>query len=587
MRVTATNLRRFLWAYLLMLLPVAWVAAKYDPYGIDGDAVSYMDLADLIHAGQWHAVVNGYWHPLYPAFLAAGQAIFHTSRWNELAAYYAVNVVIFLMEAATMLLLIHGLVRLRRRLAPGQDALFSADALCILGLSLLLIATMRDMTLGKIRTDSLLQALMFAGIGFMLEALAAEGPAAYALSGFMGFSFGLAYLTKSFAFLLTLLAVAVLTAFARWICKQTFTRTLTQATLALAGFAVVAGPYIAALSHQQGRFDFGDSGNLNYVWYVSGTEKFHLQPRMVSSFGSAAVDLKHPEKELMQSPGVYSYRAMENGTYPPWFSPTYWNDHIAPRFNLRLLARRDARNVVLIARYLLNHPESLLLLGLVLAMCGTLRGPIRFAWPTLVLGVLIWAIYALVNVEERYVTAAFLLIVLSVFACLKPSPRPHAHTAALAMLLLFAVLPLGEAVRDAAEARRQQTIAGQVPAWRSREIFGAAEALRTLGLKQGDTIACIGMQACVHDHYWARLAGVRITSEIYEPASTHLVDQLDAIPDRDAVYRVLQKDGAQVLVGSFDPGEMNAQHPGAAGWQRLGNTSYYVLRLHQRLENAP
>lgn len=586
MRVNATNFRRYLWAYLLVLLPLACFAARYDPYAIDGDAVAYMDLADLIRAGQWHAVINGYWHPLYPACLAAGQAIFHTTRWNELGAYYAVNVVIFLLEVASMVLLIHGLVRLRKRLAPDAEALFSGDALCLLGMSLLVIATMRDMTLGKVRTDSLLQALIFAGIGFMLEALALEGPAVYVFSGLMGLSFGLAYLTKSFAFLLTILSVAIFTLLAVWICKRPMVRTGVQGVLALACFAAVAGPYIVALSHQQGRFDFGDSGNLNYVWYVSGTEKFHLQPRMVSRFGSATVDLKHPEKELLQSPGVYSYRAMGNGTYPPWFSPTYWNDRIVPRFNLRLLARRDARNVVLIVRYLVNHPESLLLFALVLATCGRLRGPFRFAWPTLLLGVLVWAIYALVNVEERYVTAAFLLIVISVFACLKPLPKPNMHASAAAMLL-FALLPLGAAVRESAEARRQQSITGQVPAWRSPEIFGAAEALQQLGLQQGDSISCIGTQACVHDHYWARLAGVRITSEIYAPETTHLMRRLDVVPDRDAVYALLRKEGAKVLVGSFDPGEMNAQHPAAAGWQRLGDTSYYALRLHPQTGNVP
>lgn len=576
--MNASTLRKFLWAYLLLLVPLAWFVSKFDPYGIDGDAVAYMDIADLIHAGDWHAVVNGYWHPLYPVFLAVGQTVFHATRWNELRAYYAVNVVIFLLEIASVVLLIHGLVRLRRRLAPGVTTLFSGDALCLLGLSLLLIATMRDMTLGKVRTDSLLQAFIFAGIGLLMEALAVEGSAAYVFSSLMGLTFGLAYLTKSFAFLLTLLSVLTLVVFAVLVCKRRLVPAATQGALALICFSVIAGPYIAALSHQQGRFDFGDSGNLNYVWYVSGTEKFHLQPSMTSSFGSAKVELKHPEKELLQSPGVYSYTAMQNGTYPPWFSPTYWNDHITPKFNLHLLLKRDTRNVVLIVRYLLNHPESLVLLLVLLLTCATMRGTTRFAWPAGVIGVLIWAIYALVNVEERYVTAAFLLIMLSLFASLKPSARPYAPTVAAVVLLLFALLPLGAAIREAAEARRQQSIAGNIPAWRDKQMFGAAQGLSALMEPQG-TIACIGTDACVHDHYWARLAGVRIVAEIYAPRSNHLVESLDSMANRNAVYSLLRSQGATVLVGAFEPESMNATHPGAEGWQRLGETRFYALRL--------
>src|ERR1039458_9606649 len=55
------------------------------------------------------------------------------------------------------------------------------------------------------------------------------------------------------------------------------------------------------------RLDFGDSGPLNYAWYVGGTEKMHLQPYQTGQFGSAEVHLKHPEKELLHTPLVLSY----------------------------------------------------------------------------------------------------------------------------------------------------------------------------------------------------------------------------------------------------------------------------------------
>lgn len=579
--MNVSAIRKVLWIYLLLLVPLAWFSAQYDAYSIDGDAVAYMDLADLIRGHNLHAAVNAYWHPLYPAFLAAAQTIFHVNRWNELGAYYAVNVFIFFLEVGSILLLVHGLVRLRKRLAPAMESLLSADLLALFGLSLLVIATTRELTLGKVRTDSLLQALILSGVGLLLETLATEGSAAFVYAGLMGLTLGFAYLTKSFAFLLTLLCVAALASFAVLVCKRRIPTVLAQSVVALVAFGVVAGPYIAALSRQHHRFDFGDSGSLNYVWYVSGTEKMHLQPRMTNSFGSAVVELKHPEQELMQTPGVYSYTQMLHGTYPPWFDPTYWNDHITAKFSLSRLVSRDERNVVLIFRYLLNHPEPLLLLLVLLLTCGRLNWRGRYAWPVAGLGILIWAIYALVNVEERYVTAAYLLILIALFGMFEKR-KSHESTLQLvpsAVLLLFALLPLGALIRQTAENRRQLSIIGQVPAWRDAQIFNAAEGLRSMGLMPGDSIACVGAAACLNDHYWARIAGVRIVDEIYAPEAKHLAAQLDAMPNRQQAYDALRSQGAKVIVGAFDPGEMNSAHPATEGWQRLGETRYYALRL--------
>jgi hypothetical protein len=299
------------------------------------------------------------------------------------------------------------------------------------------------------------------------------------------------------------------------------------------------------------------------------------------------VELKHPEHELMQNPGVYGFSEMPHGTYPPWFNPPYWNDRITPKFSLRLLMKRDVRNVALIVRYLLNHPEALLLLCVLLFAFGRLRLRSSFAWPGALLGVLIWGIYALVNVEERYVTAAYLLIMLAVFTALEQhedverSPRSFGYGAAT-VVVLFALLPLGVMAREAAENRRQLSLIGQVPAWRDAQVFSAAQGLSSMGIHPGDPVACIGTIACVNDFYWARAAGVHIVGEVYLPNQKHLADQLDGMQNRDQAYTALKNLGARVIVGSFDPGEMNSAHLGTEGWQRLGESRYYALRLSSK-----
>ena len=107
---------RRLWPLYCFLAALATFGyALYDGYQIDGDAVAYMDIADLIHAHNWHAIIDGYWNPLYPAFLAIGQTIFHPTRYTELHAYYLVNFGIFLLEMLAVVAFTDALINLRER----------------------------------------------------------------------------------------------------------------------------------------------------------------------------------------------------------------------------------------------------------------------------------------------------------------------------------------------------------------------------------------------------------------------------------------------------------------------------------------
>ena len=588
-----STLRRLLTAYVVLLVPVAWLATKFDRYGIDGDAMNYMDIADLIRAHQWAGVVNGYWHPLYPAGIAVADTLLHVTRWSELGAAYLLNYVIFLASVVAMLAFVSALEKMRRRMWPSEDqiaegsALLSLNALRLLGLGLLVIASQRELAMGRVRPDALLQALMLAAFAMLLRALATES---LVYAPLMGLFLGLAYLTKSFAFLIALLAIVVMVVFQGWLQRRRLGRVAVGAALALAVFAAVAGPYVAALSKQKGRFDFGDSGALNYAWYVSGTEKFHIEPSMTDKFGSAKVALVHPEQQLLAQPGIYSYRAQPYGTYPAWFDPTYFHERIVPVFNVKLLMRRDVRNVVLSLRYLLNHPEAPILLVLLVVFCRA-RMSVRgwrqdgFWLPVVGLGLAMWVIYGLVNIEERYVTLAYLLVVVPVFAALRTANADDAGAkmwrtaAAAAMVAVLAFLALGESLRVALDERRMEAGSGQ-PAWYSPSMFGAAKALNAMGVGHGDDVACMGTIACLNDPYWMRLADVHVRTEVYNPDATGLLEEFEGLPNRQQVYDVLKGQGAKVLVASFDPGVMTGQTAASSGWVRLGETNLYAMPLN-------
>src|SRR5579875_1846695 len=69
------------------------------------DLVAYQDLSDAIRAHQWHAVVNAYWFPLYPALLTLGKALFGASVRYELAAARLVDAILQLLFIASAIFL--------------------------------------------------------------------------------------------------------------------------------------------------------------------------------------------------------------------------------------------------------------------------------------------------------------------------------------------------------------------------------------------------------------------------------------------------------------------------------------------------
>jgi 4-amino-4-deoxy-L-arabinose transferase-like glycosyltransferase len=588
--MSPSRVRKLLIVYLLLLVPVGWLATTYQPYQLDGDAVSYMDIADLLHAHHWAGAVNGYWHPLYPALLAAAQIVLHPTRWNELGAYYVVNYAIFLLQLVAMLLFVHGLDKLRARtLATNSNPLLSRNALAFLGAGLVVIASQRELSMGFIRPDALLQALMLLAFAMLLQALATES---LIYAPLMGLFFGLAYLTKSFAFLVALLSIGVMVVSQGWLQRRKLGRVAAGGVLALVVFAIVAGPYMAALSHQKHRFDFGDSGALNYAWYSGGVEKMHLEPWMTSSFGPATVHLVHPEKQLLASPGIYSYRAEPYGTYPDWFDTTFFNERIIPHLDAPALARRDARNLVLVFRYLFNHPEAWILL-IVLLLCGARlkfgrwRREGGFWLPMILLGLAMWVIYGIVNIEERYVTLAYLVVVLPVFAVLRAPEREAdefgvtesswLRSGATALVVLLAFLAVGESLRLALGERRQETALPHP--WYNPQMVAVAQGLQAMGVHAGDEVACMGAIACLDQNYWARLADVRILTEVYNP-NPNLFQQWQGLPNRQQVAAIVKAQGAKVLVAQFDPGAVSPGAPAAANWVRLGETAFYALPLN-------
>ena len=325
-------------AYVFSMALIMLGYVQYDPYQIDGDAVSYMDIASSILHGRWREIVNGLWNPGYPALLALGKLFTHADRMHELQVFYCINYFIFLTSIACATFFVQALLVLRlasiRELNDRPAWVLSDRLVYLAAYSIIFFSWVHEFSPGKIRVDGLFASLLLLAFGFLLR-MAYLPTIAPAIG--MGLCFGLAYLVKSPGLIIAVFTFSLLL-IVQILQPRFFAK---QWRILIAGliFAAVAGPYIVALSIQKGRVDFGDSGSLNYAWYVSGTQPVHLLNRQTTRFGNSRVNLKHPDTQMMSDPIVVYFPHFPNATYGTWFDPSYFNEGVTPHFSLRAQVR--------------------------------------------------------------------------------------------------------------------------------------------------------------------------------------------------------------------------------------------------------
>ena len=560
--------------YSLLLVLCGAGYAKYDSYQLDGDAVAFMDIADAIRAHDIAHMVNGYWNPGYPAMLLAGELIKQPTRWNELQVFYWVNFFIFVACIFACLYFVSALLRFRNDLDKHSERppALSGLAMFLVALALLFASFQRELSLGAIRSDSLLLCLFIVAGGFVFRLQSRAGFAYYPL---LGFVLGLAYLTKSFALLPSIILLASIAVFGLT-RKSSERRTMLLGILvADLAFSAIAGPYILAISKQRSRFTTGESARLNYAFFVDHTSRWHEWHS--GDLGKAKADFKHHEQLLIPSPPVYSYAMHPVGTYPLWFDPAYWTDTIHPAFYLRWQVARLARNCVLLLRFLLGHLEGFVVLG-VLVITGCSFGRRRDTWlplvPVSAWGLIMIGIYFPVDFQDRYLTGALFLFVIPLLAMLR---RSSGSEVANGIAMMLAGLVLADGVRTIAELRRVESVNGAARGAYNREIYSAASGLREVGVLPGELVACFGGTACYVDQYWARVAHTPIRAEIEAPGDIDPGEFWKSLANQEQVLEVLRRQNIRAVVAVFAP---SSHVPD--GWQELGSSHFYAMRVNDK-----
>lgn len=597
------RLRLFFWLFAILAGALqAWASRNT----ITSDGISYLDIASRLAHGDWQAAVNGYWSPLYPAAIALALAIAKPGPLYEFAVVHAVNFAIYLAAFAGFDFFLERLVECVRRARPATKAA-SAEPLpgwllVAAGYTIAVWALLELVTVSSTSPDMEVAAFVFFAAGLLLEIAAG----ALDLQKFLvlGLLLGCGYLAKVPVFLLAFVFLALtLLAPAKW------PKLLPKTLAAFAAFLLVAGPYVIALSKSKQRPTFGDSGRLNYAWYVDGASYRHWQgeplgtrsevaPRWSKGPTSSGVPV-HPTRKILDAPPVYEFAGPVAGTYPVWYDPSYWNEGLAPVFDPAQQVRKILVNLNFMYSLLLNvhvvqlYREDrwfrffspLLLAAWLVLFWRTRRAFAPFspaARPLLLLSFAALAMYALVYCEPRHLAPFIVLLYLGLFSAIRfpiGTDQRFLKPLAIAVVAAFTLTVGVSSARLAA-----YTLRGSLPQGASQfEAWQVASALtQQVELPPGSKIA--SLEYANHGNaQWARLARCRIVAEIYTNAFAPKDPYWKLDPAAQArSLAAFAQTGALLVVASNVPASVTPP----SGWEQIGNTRYFFYRLRPSAETS-
>ncbi len=461
------------------------------------DGLSYLDLASAaVHAGPAR-LLSGYWSPGYPALLSLALTLFHPSADREFPLIHLVNFIIFVLTLGAFQYFLRGWLALTEgfRIANNRE---NREAIPF-AFFLFLWFTLEYVGVGEVTPDLCVAALIFLAAGITCRlSLPGSGAKLYPA---LGIAFGLAYYAKAAMFPLSIIFLGGLLLY-----PPSSVVTRPKLLLSLAVFLVIAAPLVAALSARVGGLSFGETGPLNYAWYVSGLPKFTGWANVsTDAYGTP----QHPPRKLMDKPLILEFASPIQGTFPLWYDPSYWNAGAKVRFDLRrqiVALRNTLREFKSMISQMTVFLSGALVLFILAAYGNRLSNLPRcaswlFIWPLAAM-----SMYALVHVESRFLGSFFVLLWIAVFGVLTSRLPATVGLAVCATIAGTVMIPFLAHLAGASMRSVSGLIHSQTPDYQL-----VAGRLQDLGLRSGDRLAVVGHE---YDPYYARYARLRVVAEI-------------------------------------------------------------------------
>jgi hypothetical protein len=537
--------RRLETALVLVVLVMASVPAWLGRDDCNQDGLQYLEAARAWSRGDVGLALNGYWSPLYSWLVAGVMTVVRPGPDSLFAWVHALNLAILVLTVAAYRALLRSLAR-----GPGESFAWLRTRL---GLSAawaaLLLALVSWADTENVTPDLLVVALYL--VAARLAASVAASRSARTAAA-LGAVLGLAALAKAAMFPTSLAFVAA----AAWGRRGASARWRTVAS-SVAAFALVAGPFVVALSASKGKPTFGGAGKLNYAWYVNGVRNDGHWSGAEPGSGTP----RHAWPLVETSPPVYDVRRPFPVSFPTTYDLTWAYEGLEVPFDLGRQADAVARNGATVAAMPLGRPvfgalAFVALAALVFRARRLARERLRGRGVLLLPALVMLVMYAAAYVEPRHVAAPMLLLVLLAVDAVAPRDAASAQgRVALAAALL--VLTAVSAYRLAHRATAPRAV-GNVHA-------EAARTLEALGTRAGDGVAYAGGSA---GPLWALLADVRIVGEVPRDAVDAFLDgSSEATARAVTAFRSL---GARVVVarraGSADGGLAWTPLSRSGGW---------------------
>ena len=580
----ATHLRNrispMFWAAVFLLGGFQfWISRQ----AMNTDGISYLDIADAIAHGHWAAAVNAYWSPLYPSLLALARMLLRPSPYNEFAVVHFVNFLIFIAAAFAFEIFLNSFVNYVRQIAgvetEARAGVLPEWLLKALGYSLFLWTSLVLIGLGTVAPDMTASVFVFLAAAIILRIK--NGQRNTAEFVLLGLLLGLSYLAKAAMMPLSfvILVLAVMAACQRsdpskprnnGSILSNLRWALPRAALALAVLLVVAAPLILALSKSKGRLTMGDSARLNWAWYINHVPRYHWQ-------GVPAVGVPtHPTRKLLTNPGVYEFDSDAPATYDIWYDPSYWNDGVRPRLDVKSQIGQLINNARFYLYFIFVQQAGIVFPCILLLAIGWGRplwkrlGQFR---EELLLGLAALVMYAPVYVEMRYFAPFLVILWLGLFAAVRfPGFTRQGRIAyvAASVALVFIIASLFASITD---AKGPATLRDAI---RPRGFFlqyQVAEDLHNMGVEPGEKVAWIRPAKPMRQRYdWARLAKLKIVAEI--PATSEKDFWTAAPATQEQVLQALDSTGARALVVTQLP-----VSDSKLDWKPIGDTGFSLVFL--------
>lgn len=549
------RLRLLFWCLAIVLGALhVWVYRN----DLNPDSVSYIEMAEAAVRSGWHALVSGYWSPLYPMLLSVGFRILHPTMYWEFTVVHFVNFVVYLADLLCFEFFLKELLSARRtEIGPENDLRPVPERIFwIWGYLLFVWSNHFWLRPQQVNPDIIVAGLVYLATALLLRIYRGKGD--WIVFAGLGAVLGVAYLAKAVMFPLSFLFLAcALLLFG--LRRKSYLLASARSALALAVFAIIAVPLIVAISKEKHRVTFGDTGRLNYAQLVDGARYLTHWQGEPSGTGIPL----HPTRKVSVDPPIYEFAQPIAGSYPAWYDPSYWYEGIRAHFSLRgqLWVLFKSAN-----GYFKLFSRSGALYVVFLALILLVRKTGKWEWGTRQF-LLVWlpslvalGMYAFILIKQRYVSGFALVVVLWILSSARISFaelevfRKRALWATILAPAVALLWPLAVNVRE--------TIAN-----RPYDQQVVADGLREMGIAPGTQVASIGSGL---EAYWAHLAEVKIIAEIPEKGDSFLAVNS---PRRREVLNKFLELGAKAVVTK----NVAVAHS-TEGWQEVGQTQYYVWR---------